>query len=264
MSQETETDSFWDHLDALRSVLIRIVVVTLACGIAAFIFKEELFDFVFAPRYDDFITYRWLGSLAALFSGTDDTAFSVNLINTGLAQQFMIHVKTALCAGVVCASPYVVYELFRFISPALYQNERAIAVKGTASGYLMFIVGVAFSYFLIFPLTFRFLATYQVSADVENLISLESYISTFIMMSLSMGVVFEMPVLCWILARAGILTADFMRKRRKHAIVVILVAAAIITPTSDALTLLAVSLPMWILFEAGIIIAARTNKNEEF
>ena len=121
--------------------------------------------------------------------------FSVRLINTGLAQQFIIHMKTALCAGVLCASPYIIYQLFRFVSPALYDNERRYVTQVVGGGYAMFGLGVLISYFLIFPLTFRFLGTYQVSGDVDNLISLESYISTLVMMCLAMGIVFEIPIL---------------------------------------------------------------------
>lgn len=246
--------SFWDHLDALRDVLIRIAIVTVACGIVAFVFKDELFRIVLAPKDDTFVTYGWLESLGGLLPASESAGFSVQLINTGLAQQFIIHVKTALCAGLLCASPYVLYQLFRFVSPALYENERRYAVKVVGSGYLMFMSGVLVSYFLIFPLTFRFLGTYQVSGEVINMISLDSYMGTLIMMCLAMGIVFEMPVVCWFFARLGFLTPEFMSRYRKHAVVLILVVAAVITPTSDVFTLLAVSFPMWILYELSILI----------
>ena len=125
------------------------------------------------------------------------------------------------------------------------------------SSYLMFIIGVLVSYYLIFPLTFRFLGTYQVASDVENMISLESYMSTLIMMCLSMGIVFEMPVLSWLFGKLGFLSAPFMRQYRRHAIVIILIVAAVITPTSDIFTLLVVSLPMWLLYEVSILLVAR-------
>ncbi|MDE6144193.1 MAG: twin-arginine translocase subunit TatC [Muribaculaceae bacterium] len=245
---------FWDHLDVLRGVLIRIAIVTVVAGIVAFLFKEELFSIVLAPKDESFVTYRWLSSLGSFMSPGEEDGFSVRLINTGLAQQFMIHMKMALCAGVLCVSPYILYELFRFVSPALYDTERRYATRVVGSGYLMFLTGVLVSYYLIFPLTFRFLGTYQVSGDVENLISLESYMGTLILMSLSMGIVFEMPVLCWLFARLGFLSDVFMRRYRRHAIVLILVVAAVITPTSDVFTLLAVSMPMWLLYETSIFI----------
>ena len=168
--------------------------------------------------------------------------------------------KAAFCVGALLASPYILYQLFRFVSPALYSNERRYALRVVVGGYVMFLVGVAISYFLIFPLTFRFLGTYQVSGEVENLIALPSYISTLLTMSLAMGLVFEIPMLAWLFAKLGFLSAPFMRHYRRHAIVLILVVAAIITPTSDVFTLSLVALPMWLLYEASIFIVKRTNK----
>lgn len=251
-ASESEKQSFWDHLDILRASLVKIAAVTAVFAVVAFFFKEALFSVILAPKDADFITYRWL----YFFSGwvTDEQAqdFYVKLINTGLAQQFMIHMKVAMCTGVLCASPYILYQLFRFVSPALYANERKYVVRVVGYGYIMFMVGVLISYFLIFPLTFRFLGTYQVSDQVENMISLQSYISTLLMMSLAMGIVFEIPILSWLFAKLGFISADFMRRYRRHAVVIILVVAAIITPTSDVFTLLLVSFPMWLLYEVSI------------
>lgn len=253
MATEKNTQSFWEHLDVLRAAIIKIVAVAVVFGIAAFFFKEQLFDVVLAPKDDLFITYQLLNRITAWAGGSMDS-FSVKLINTGLAQQFIIHMKTALCAGVLCASPYILYQLFRFVSPALYDNERRYVTRMVGGGYAMFSLGVLVSYFLIFPLTFRFLGTYQVSGDVDNLISLDSYISTLVMMCLAMGIVFEIPILSWLFAKLGFLSAEFMRKYRKHAIVMILAVSAIITPTSDVFTLSLVALPMWILYEVSILI----------
>ena len=257
-ASESEKQSFWDHLDILRASLVKIAAVTAVFAVVAFFFKEALFSVILAPKDADFITYRWL----YFFSGwvTDEQAqdFYVKLINTGLAQQFMIHMKVAMCTGVLCASPYILYQLFRFVSPALYANERKYVVRVVGYGYIMFMVGVLISYFLIFPLTFRFLGTYQVSDQVENMISLQSYIRTLLMMSLAMGIVFEIPILSWLFAKLGFISADFMRRYRRHAVVIILVVAAIITPTSDVFTLLLVSLPMWLLYEVSIWIVKRS------
>ncbi len=256
---EDTQQSFWDHLDELRRVIFRILGVALAFAVVAFIFRDELFAVVLAPKEDCFITYRLLSRLASVFSGSAAESFDVPLINTGLAMQFVIHMKIAFAAGVVCASPYIIYQLFRFVSPALYADERRYAVRVVGGGYLMFIIGMAVSYFLIFPLTFRFLGTYQVSSDVANLISLESYVEVLVMMSVAMGIVFEMPVVAWLFARLGFLNDTFMRRYRRHAVVVILIVAAVITPTSDIFTLLAVSLPMWLLYEGSIHLVARTH-----
>ena len=230
---DTPTMTFWDHLDELRSVIIR----------------DELFAIVLAPRSSDFITYRLMGV----------EPFSVHLMNTGLTEQFMIHMKTAMYAGVLVASPYIIYMLFRFVSPALYDNEKRYATLLCGSGYVMFILGTAINYFLIFPLTVKFLGTYQVSPDVANMLTLQSYMDTLLMMSLVMGIIFELPVVSWILGRMGLVNAQMMQSMRRHAIVAILVVAAIITPTTDAFTLLVVALPIWLLYELSIVIVRITE-----
>lgn len=263
MAVVSDRQTFWEHLDVLRAVLLRIAVVTVVCGMVAFMLKDELFAVVLAPGKSCFITYRLLFRIGGIFDVNDTSDFSVQLINTGVAQQFIIHVKTAVCAGMLCASPYILYQLFRFISPALHVNERKYAVHIVGSGYLMFMLGVTMSYFILFPLTFHFLSTYQVSDDVKNMITLQSYMSTLIMMCLSMGLVFEMPVLAWLFARMGLLSAAFMRRYRRHAIVLILITAAVITPTSDIFTLLLVSCPMCLLYETSILLVRTVvNKKE--
>lgn len=255
--------TFWEHLDILRASVIKIVLMVIVCAVAAFFFKDELFSVILAPKDSDFIVYRLFDSLNTLFSSETTEDFSIQLINTGLAEQFLIHMKVSMYAGLLVASPYVIYVLFSFISPALYENERKYSSRIIVSGYIMFVLGVLISYFLIFPLTFRFLGTYQVSSDVANMITLQSYIDTLTMMTLLMGILFELPVLCWLLGKLGILSAAFMSRFRRHAIVVILVIAAIITPTSDIFTLLLVAMPVWILYEISILVVAATNKKKQ-
>ncbi|MDE6552300.1 MAG: twin-arginine translocase subunit TatC [Muribaculaceae bacterium] len=260
-SSEKEKDgsglTFWDHLDVLRGVILRCLAVVLLFTVIAFCLKEEIFDVVLAPKSPDFILYRLLSELSAHLGFSVVDTFDVALINTGLAQQFMIHMKTAFCVGLIVASPYILHQLFGFVSPALYEKERKYSVRLLAGGYLMFLVGVALSYFIIFPLTFRFLGTYQVSAEVTNLITIESYMSVLIMLCLFMGIMCELPVLSYIATKAGIIDSGFLKKYRRHAILVILVVCAIITPTSDAFTLLIVSLPIWLLYEASILISRK-------
>lgn len=251
MSSDSAT--FWDHLDELRGCLIRIVAITAVMGIVAFCFKEELFAIVLAPHDGSFVTYRLLGT----------EPFTLHLMNTGLTEQFMIHVKTALYAGLLLASPYVLYVLFGFIAPALYSNERRYAVRITLSAYVMFIAGTLLNYFLVFPLTVRFLGTYQVSADVDNMLTLQSYMDTLITMSLVLGVVFELPVVCWLLAKAGLINGSMMTEYRRHAIVAILIVAAIITPTTDVFTLFVVSLPIWLLYELSILIVKMSGRRKD-
>ena len=243
--------TFWDHLDELRSVIIRILVISVLAAIVAFCLKDELFAIVLAPRTSDFISFRLMGV----------EPFSIHLMNTGLTEQFMIHMKTAFYAGVVVASPYIIYQLFRFVSPALYDNERKYATTLVGSGYVMFMLGTLLNYFLIFPLTVKFLGTYQVSEDVANMLTLQSYMDTLLMMSLVMGIVFELPVVSWLLGKMGLINASMMQTWRKHAVVAILMVSAIITPTTDAFTLFVVALPIWLLYETSIMIVKITNTN---
>lgn len=235
-----------------------MLVATVSAGVLAFVFKDVLFGVVLAPAGNGFLTYRLLGF----------EPFTLHLINTGLTEQFMVHMKVAMLAGLLIASPYILYVLFRFISPALYDNERRYSVRITVSAYIMFMVGIVVDYFVIFPLTVRFLGTYQVSADVSNMLTISSYVDTLAMMSLVFGIVFEMPVVSWLMARAGLLRAEWMNRYRRHAVVAILVVAAVITPTSDMFTLLVVSLPIWLLYEASVVVvrmtAAKRPLGEEY
>ncbi len=255
--------SFWEHLDVLRGVLIKAVVAVALCSAAAFAFKDEVFSIILAPRSNTFFTYRLLAMATPWSDGPGVAPFSIRLINTQLAGQFVIHMKMAVCAGLLAASPYVLFLLFRFVAPALYAKERKYALQAATGGYVMFALGVLLCYFLIFPLTLRFLGTYQVSSDVVNAISLSSYTETLLTMSLLMGVVFELPVLCRVLAGMGVLSAATMRRFRKHTVVVILLIAAAITPTSDVFTMMLVALPVWLLYEASILLVARVGRRKE-
>ena len=242
-----DTGTFWDHLEVLRWVVVRSLAVTVLFSVAAFCFKDILFAVAFAPCSSDFVTFRLLGS----------GPFSLHLINTGLTEQFMSHVKVSVYAGVLCASPYIVCELFRFVSPGLYDGERRWAALVVVSACAMFFAGALLNYFLIFPLTVRFLGTYQVSSDVENMLTLQSYMDTLLSMSLVMGVVFELPVLCAALGRLGLIDGSLMSRYRRHALVAILTVSAIVTPTTDVFTLCIVSLPIWLLYEASILLVPK-------
>ena len=249
LERQGETLTFWDHLDVLRSSLIRMAVAVMVLGVAAFCLKDLLFSVVLAPRSSDFVTYQLLGV----------DAFHINLMNTGLTEQFMIHMRTAIYAGLLLASPYILYELFRFVSPGLYQNERRYAVWIVGAAYVMFLMGTLVNYFIVFPLTVRFLGTYQVSPDVANMLNLQSYIDTLLGMSLVMGVVFELPVVCGLMGRMGLINSHMMSQFRRHAVVAILVVSAIITPTTDVFTLFVVALPIYLLYELSIQIVKITN-----
>ena len=229
--------NFWDHLEVLRRCILRSLAVATIFAILAFYFKDEIFAVVLAPKDD-----------------------SLKLINTELTSQFMIHLRISFYTGVLVAAPYILVEMYYFVSPALYQNERKYATRIVLSSYLMFILGIVFSYFVVFPFTLRFLGGYQVSREVENLISLSSYIDTFLVLSLMMGVVFELPVLTWLLGKMGLINRQLMQQYRRHAVVAILVVAAIITPTTDAFTLLIVSVPIYLLYELSIYVVPKKKE----
>lgn len=245
----SEPLTFWDHLDELRSSLLRMLGVTVLFGIIAFVLKDELFSIVLAPRSSDFLTYRLLG--------VED--FQLHLMNTGLTEQFMIHMRTAMYAGLLVASPYILYELFRFVSPGLYQNERRYAVWIVGAAYLMFLIGTLVNYLVVFPFTVHFLGTYQVSPDVANMLTLQSYVDTLLGMSLVMGVVFELPVVCGLMGKMGLINGHLMAQYRRHAMVAILIVSAIITPTTDAFTLFVVAVPIYLLYELSIVIVRKLN-----
>ena len=245
-ADDQNVGTFWDHLDVLRSCLFKIAVVTVGASVIAFCFKELLFDIVLAPRESDFITYRLFGLHPE----------KVNLMNIGLTEQFMIHMKTSFYVGFL-------YQIFCFVAPGLYDNERKYAVKLVGGVYVMFMVGTLINYLCIFPMTVNFLGNYKVSEDVANMLTLQSYMDTLLMMNLVMGIVFELPMICWILGKLGLINAAFMRNYRRHAIVIILIASAVITPTGDAFTLSIVALPIWMLYEISIIIVARTQRKRQ-
>ncbi|MDR1756304.1 MAG: twin-arginine translocase subunit TatC [Culturomica sp.] len=260
MKQSKEHNAtFWDHLDELRKVIFRIAIAVCVLGFVAFLNKEFLFNLVFAPHRSDFITYRMLCRLGETFSlpGLCPEEFRVELINTRLASQFLTHLTVSAFAGLLVASPYVVFQLFGFVKPALYEHERKYSGRVIVSSFLLFFFGVLLNYLVIFPLSFRFLGTYQVSPDVVNRIDLSSYVSTFMMLSLMMGLVFEIPVVAFFLAKIGAVTPDFLKRHRRHACVVLLIAAALITPTADIFTLLLVALPMYLLYELSICVVRK-------
>lgn len=236
--------TFWDHLDELRGVLLRSALLATVFAVAAFCLKDALFAFLLAPTRSDFVTYRLL----------EGNAFQLHLINTGITEQFMTHMRAACYMGLLCASPYMLYALFRFVAPGLYETERRVAWWALGSAYVMFLAGTAINYLLVFPLAVRFLGTYSVSSDVTNMLTLQSYMDTLLGMTLAMGICFELPVVCWVLGRLGLLTAEHMRLYRRHVFVGILLAAAIITPTGDPLTLFLVAIPLYLLYELSMLI----------
>ena len=255
--------TFGGHLEVFRQMLFRIIGVTLALAVLIFCFKETTFNILFAPSNSDFVTYRAIERLCEWVGWQFHfTPYHVTMINTELSSQFMTHLTTSLYLALLGASPYIVVELFRFITPALYEDERRYSVIISVAVYTLFIAGVLMSYYILFPFAFRFLGTYQVDARVVNQINLSSYISTFTTLTFLMGVVFQIPVITFFFAKMGIVDAQLMSHYRRHAIVLIALVAAIITPP-DLLTLILVTVPMYLLYELSIRIARHVHVNEE-
>ncbi len=250
------TPSFWDHLDQLRKVIIRSLSVWAICAVAMFCLRNILFGVLFAPAKADFVIYRLLCRLAQWLKWQTlcPQDFSPQFINTQLAAQFTTHIEVAAVAALVVALPFVIWQLYSFVAPALYQNEKNAASRIIGFGTMLFFFGVLLNYFIIFPFAFRFLSTYQVQADVVNQISLSSYVSTLLIMSLLMGLLFEMPLVAWALSKAGLLKAEWLKQYRRHAFVILCILAAVITPTGDAFTLMLVTLPLYMLYELSILV----------
>lgn len=258
--------TFWDHLDELRRVLFRVLGVWFVLAIGYFIAMPYLFDqVIMAPCRNDFAFYDLLRKVGETFHLEGDfftQDFHVKLININLAAPFFIHISTSLWMSVVTAAPYLFYEVWKFISPALYPNEVKGVKKALTLGTVMFFLGVLLGYFMVYPLTLRFLSTYQLSAVIENQISLNSYINNFMMLVLCMGLAFELPLVTWLLSLLGLVNKTFLRKYRRHAAVLIVIAAAVITPTGDPFTLTVVAVPLYLLYELSILMV-KDKKREE-
>ena len=261
MSDSTQEGmmTFGGHLEVLRKMLFRVIGVIVTFAVVIFCFKDITFDVLLAPQNNHFVTFEFIEWLAKeLGWNFRFPEYDIKLISTDLSAQFMTHISTSLYLGLLMGSPFLVYELFRFILPALYDDERKHSVKIALSIYGLFIIGILLSYFLLFPISFQFLANYQVDSSIENTITLSSYISTFVTLSFMMGVVFQLPVICFFLAKMGLVSGDMLARYKKHAFIVILVIAAIITPP-DAFTLVIVTLPMYLLYLLGVFIAKRVQ-----
>jgi sec-independent protein translocase protein TatC len=260
MSEDNKSEmSFLQHLEALRWHLVRSAIVIMIAAGVMFYYKDFVFStIIFGPMHSDFLTYRGLCKISHL-TGLGDTlcmqSISFELINIDLSGQFTTHIWTSFIGGMIVSSPYVLWELWRFIKPALQEKEKKHTQGVVFFASLLFISGILFSYYIIVPMTINFLGNYQVSTLVRNTISMDSYISTVTILTLIMGLVFELPIIVFFLTKIGILGPSFMRQYRKHAVVVILVVAAIITPSSDIPTLIIVATPLYFLYEASIFVS---------
>jgi len=256
--------TFWDHLDELRKILFRIIAFVTVVSLVLFIYMREIFDkIILSPSRNDFFLYEWLNQFAKKYPILPDFCvgtFQVKIININLASQFLIHMSTSMWLGLVLSFPFVIYQLFIFVKPALYGNERKNTGLAFFFGNLLFYIGVAVGYVMVFPLTLRFLAGYEISSYIENSVSLDSYMDSFMMMCFIMGLVFELPLLSWFLSKLGILNRGFFNKFRKHAVVILLIIAAVITPSGDPFTLMVVFLPIYMLWEISALVVKKQPK----
>ncbi|MDE6300292.1 MAG: twin-arginine translocase subunit TatC [Muribaculaceae bacterium] len=261
--RSSDSLTFWDHLDALRGVLIRVAVTVAILAVGAFAAMPYLFDnVVLAPCMPDFITYRILASVRSVLpSELASDSFSLNPVSLELTSQFLIHITTACWTAVVIGFPIIIYQLWGFVSPALYDHEKRGIIRAFIAGNFMFYLGAAVGYFVVFPLALRFLATYSLSDNIHAMVSLESYMDNFFTLILAMGAVFELPLLAWLLGRMGFLNRSFFSRYRRHAIVGLLILAALITPTGDPFTLFIVFLPLYALWELGALLVPRKTEN---
>ncbi|HKR03721.1 MAG TPA: twin-arginine translocase subunit TatC [Bacteroidia bacterium] len=257
--------SFMQHLEALRWHLFRSVIAIIAVALIAFLNKEFIFDTViFGPKHSDFPTYRalcWLSEKLSIDMCIKDFPFII--MSMTMSGQFTMHMWVAFITGLVVGFPYLLWEVWRFVKPALTSKEKQYSTGIVFFSSLLFITGVLFGYFVIAPLSINFLGSYQVSEQVKNQISLDSYISTITFLTFASGIVFELPIVIYFLSKIGIVTPQFMRNYRKHAVVVILIIAAVITPSPDVTSQVLVAIPLYLLYEISIFVSVMVVRKQE-
>jgi sec-independent protein translocase protein TatC len=257
--------SFFEHIDALRGHLFRIAVAIVTAAIVVFINKSFVFDTVlFGPKKADFITYKWMCQLGAKLNIKDLclTVPNFKIVSSTLSGQFMAHITISFIVGFIIAIPYVFWEIWRFISPALHPKERKAANSIIGFSSLLFLLGAAFGYFFLTPFSISFLADYHVSDEVVNLPTLDEYVDFVTSMVLVTGLSFELPIVMLFLGRVGIVNAPMLKKFRRYALVLVLVLSAIITPSVDMFTQGLVAVPLYALYELSIIVVKRVEKNK--
>ena len=226
-----------------------------------------LYDqYVMGPTRADFFLYRYLCILTTsipFIPDFCDESFHIEIVNINLASQFFRHMSTSFWMALILTFPYLVFEIWRFVNPALYSHEKNKVRSACIFGTLMFFIGCFLGYSIIYPITFRFLSTYQLSPDIKNQISLDSYMDNFLMMIFIMGVMFELPLISWLLSKLGLVTRAFFRRYRRHAIVILLVLAAFITPSGDPFTLGVVFIPLYILYELSYFLVKEEEEEPE-
>ena len=272
ISNTNSEASFIDHLEALRWHIVRSLIAIMIFSVVAFIYITPIFDkIILGPTNPDFISYRLFCKLGKLLhiDNLCMTDVAIDFQNTQLSGQFMMSLTSAMVFGFIMAFPYVAYEIWKFIKPALTEKEKKMSTGFIFWVSVLFLLGICFGYYIITPYTINFFATYQISDKFKNIIKIDDYLSNVMNLSLGTGIVFEMPVAVFFLSKLGLLTPTYMREYRKYAVVIILFLAAIITPSPDVISQFIVALPMWMLYEISIYISAivkkeKDRKNKEF
>ena len=257
--------SFFEHLEILRWHIIRAVIAIIVFAILSFTFYDFVFNqIIMGPKNLDFWTYRMMCKLGAILNldGFCVEKIPFNIINTELAGQFMLQINSCLLMAVALGFPYLLFEVWLFIKPALTDIERKSASGFVFYATILFILGALFGYYIVVPLSVNFLANVSLSDEITNQITIDSYLSTIATLTLGCGAVFLLPILIFILSKLGLMTPAFMRASRRYAIIIILTIAAIITPTADVITLLTVSAPMFILYELSIMVSANVQRKK--
>ncbi|WP_207422315.1 twin-arginine translocase subunit TatC [Desertivirga brevis] len=259
--------SFFDHLEELRWHLIRSVAAILVFTVVAFCYYDFIFgEIIMGPKKPEFWTYRMMCQLAERFDLGDGFCIKeipFNIINTELSGQFTLQMNSSLLMGLVFGIPYLLFEVWRFVKPGLTDKESSAASGFVIYASLLFLVGLLFGYYIIAPLSVSFLANYTVSSIIQNQITIDSYLSTVGTLSIGTGITFELPIIIYILSKLGLMTPAFMRASRRYAIVIILVIAAVVTPTPDMLPMITITLPLYLLFEMSIIVSARVERKRQ-
>jgi len=267
MSEQQGEMSFWDHLEELRWTLFRCIIALVVFTVGGFFFLKEYFDAtILAPTYSDFILYRLLCKATTAIPFLPDfcdSKFHVLIFNVNLTSKFFLHMSTSFWLALLLTFPYLVYEIWKFIRPALYPHEKKSVRWVFCLGTVMFFIGCSIGYFLVFPMTLRFLIEWDLSPSIAEQVSLESYLDNFLLLIFLMGVIFELPLLSWLLSQVGLLKRSFFRKYRRYAIVGLLIASALITPSGDPFTLSTVFLPLYGLYELSAFFVKKDKEEEE-
>ena len=254
-----ENNNFWSHVDELRRRIIISLLFLILFSVLAFFFKNFIFDnIILSQTKSNFVTYKVLCKLNNIFPSLNlcfKPLFNFQIINTEVGGQFRYHLILSIVTGLIIASPFIFYQLWLFIKPSLYRHEFLLARKYVFYLTLLFLIGISFGYFVVSPITLNFLLSYELSSIIKNMISISSFVSTITILSFSMGLVFELPMMILLLTKLRIVTPEFLRKQRKLALIIIFIIAGFITPSTDIFSQVLVGLPFYILFEISILVS---------